>query len=281
MKHPKQLVKIVLLPENVWLWAGLTSYAASTVTAWHQLRYQQSLHNRILIPLLLGVALLALAIASRWNTVGSGPFLTMYEILLSNLFSLGLVYAMVLWLVPLARPGAVIVFPLLMLLGFWITTVPADPVNLPATYDNIWLWVHVGIGKIFLGLCIVSVGLAGILSLHYCLPRSRLFAGLPGTVTLDALAWRFMAVAFVFHGLMLIAGAVWAQDAWGRFWAWDALETWAFITWLTLGISLHARVTYKLPLWAGWLMILTVFILAFLTFFGLPFLSIAPHRGVI
>ena len=158
---------------------------------------------------------------------------------------------------------------------------PSDPVNLPATYDNIWLWVHVGIGKLFLGLCIVSFGLAGVLLLQHRFPGSRLFIGLHTAARLDALAWRFMAVAFVFHGFMLIAGAVWAQDAWGRFWAWDPLETWAFITWLTLGISLHARVTYKIPLWAGWLMIILVFILAFLTFFGLPFLSIAPHRGII
>ena len=138
-----------------------------------------------------------------------------------------------------------------------------------------------GVGKVFLGMNLVAVGLAGLIFMRQL--RRNLFAS--GSASdddaLDDLAWRFMAVAFVFHGFMLIAGAVWAQDAWGRFWAWDPLETWAFITWLTLGISLHARVTYKIPLWAGWLLIMLVFTLAFLTFFGLPFLSIAPHRGII
>jgi ABC-type transport system involved in cytochrome c biogenesis permease subunit len=89
-----------------------------------------------------------------------------------------------------------------------------------------------------------------------------------------------MAFAFVFHSLMLIAGAVWAQDAWGRYWAWDPLETWAFMTWLALGASLHLRLTYRIPPWIGWLLILGVFILAFLTFFGVPFVSLAPHKGL-
>ena len=92
----------MLLPEHVWLWAGLTGYAASTVTAWRQLLQRQPLNYLVLAPLMLGVVLLAMAITSRWHEVGSGPFLTMYEILLSNLFSLGLIYGICMWLVPQA-----------------------------------------------------------------------------------------------------------------------------------------------------------------------------------
>lgn len=40
---------------------------------------------------------------------------------------------------------------------------------------------------------------------------------MPEDAALDALAWRFMLAALVFESLMLIAGAIWAQDAWGRF----------------------------------------------------------------
>ncbi len=49
-----------------------------------------------------------------------------------------------------------------------------------------------------------------------------------------------MALALVFDTLTLVAGAVWAQDAWGRFWAWDPLETWSPVTWLLLGLAIHA-----------------------------------------
>jgi hypothetical protein len=58
------------------------------------------------------------------------------------------------------------------------------------------------------------------------------------------------------------------------------LETWAFVTWLTLGLGLHARLTFRIPMWAGWMLILAVFVLAFLTFFGVPFSSLGPHKGV-
>jgi ABC-type transport system involved in cytochrome c biogenesis permease subunit len=80
---------------------------------------------------------------------------------------------------------------------------------------------------------------------------------------------------------MLIVGAVWAQDAWGRYWAWDPLETWAFATWLALALVLHARATFRpAPRWHG-AMLIAVFVLAFLTFFGVPFISTAPHKGAV
>ena len=223
----------------------------------------------------------AIAIAQRWLAVGHGPFLNMFEILLSNLFSLGLIYALVFWRVPAVRPGGLVVLPVLLILSAWLLLVPSNPGLLPPTYDTVLLWVHVGVGKIFLGFCLAAVGLAGILLMNQFEVFKRLFPGLPDAGLLDTVAWRIMMLAFVFHSLMLIAGAVWAQDAWGRYWDWDPLETWAFLTWLALGASLHARVTWKLPLWVGWSMIIGVFVLAFLTFFGVPFVSEAPHKGMI
>jgi len=198
----------------------------------------------------------------------------------SNLFSVGVIYALVYWLVRETRVGAAVAMPFLLLLGCWILTVSADPMHLPATYDNLWLWLHVGVGKLFLGSCLAGVSLAVILLMDQSLPVSGGRRLIAQTTIADKVVWRFMSLAFVFHSLMLVAGTMWAQDAWGRYWAWDPLETWAFITWLVLGLTLHLRLTYQLPLWVGWLLSITVFILAFLTFFGVPFLSLAPHKGV-
>jgi ABC-type transport system involved in cytochrome c biogenesis permease subunit len=90
-----------------------------------------------------------------------------------------------------------------------------------------------------------------------------------------------MLAALLFESLMLVAGAVWAQDAWGRFWAWDPLETWAFLTWIALAAAVHARLAWRLTPRVGAWMVLAVFALAFLTFFGLPFVSVAPHKGAV
>ena len=90
-----------------------------------------------------------------------------------------------------------------------------------------------------------------------------------------------MLLALIFDSLMLIAGAVWAQDAWGRYWAWDGLETSSFLNWLFLGAAIHARLTYRIPIQVGAIAILGIFVFAFVTYFGTPFLSEAAHKGVI
>ncbi len=69
---------------------------------------------------------------------------------------------------------------------------------------------------------------------------------LPSAATLDALAYRIFAFAFPVWTFAVIAGAIWAQDAWGRYWGWDPKETWSFITWVIFAGYLHARAT------AGW-----------------------------
>lgn len=229
----------------------------------------------------LALAALALGIALRWSRLGHGPFLNMFEILASNMLSLGLTWRLFSLRLPVLRDSAPVVLALLATMAAWLLTCnPADTL-LPATYEMPILWVHVAMGKIFLGCALVATGLAGVLLARGSARGQRWFRRMPADAALDYLAWRFMLAALVFESLMLIAGAVWAQDAWGRFWAWDPLETWAFVTWLALSGAVHARITWKLGPRAGALMIFGVFVIAFLTFFGVPFVSLAPHKGAV
>jgi len=266
-------------PELLWIWGGLAGYAASAAAAgqrWSRRRSDGDL--LVIIPLSIGVLLFAAAITHRWARVGHGPFLTLFEVLLSNLFSLGLLYALAYWRIPQIRPGAVVALPLLLVFGIWSLTASPEPIPLPATYDNYWLWIHVATGKVFLAALLVAVGNACVLLLRGTEQRTQ---GRGSEIeALDATAWRAVSIGFVFDTLMLIAGAAWARDAWGRFWAWDPLETWAFVTWLAIGVALHLRVTYRLPAWAGCWMIVGMFVLAVLTFLGVPFVSVAVHKGV-
>lgn len=229
----------------------------------------------------LALAALALGIALRWSRLGHGPFLNMFEILASNMLSLGLTWRLFSLRLPVLRDSAPVVLALLATMAAWLLTCnPADTL-LPATYEMPILWVHVAMGKIFLGCALVATGLAGVLLARGSARGQRWFRRMPADAALDYLAWRFMLAALVFESLMLIAGAVWAQDAWGRYWAWDPLETWAFVTWLALSGAVHARITWKLGPRAGALMIFGVFVIAFLTFFGVPFVSLAPHKGAV
>ncbi len=76
-------------------------------------------------------------------------------------------------------------------------------------------------------------------------PRS-LWDRLPAARTLDELAYRTAAFGFPIWTFAIIAGAIWAQSAWGRYWGWDPKETWSFIVWVVFAAYLHARAT------AGW-----------------------------
>ncbi|HEY6567124.1 MAG TPA: c-type cytochrome biogenesis protein CcsB [Actinomycetota bacterium] len=69
---------------------------------------------------------------------------------------------------------------------------------------------------------------------------------LPSAQTLDRVAYRIIAFAFPIWTFAVIAGAIWAQEAWGRYWGWDPKETWSFITWTIFAGYLHARAT------SGW-----------------------------
>lgn len=269
-----------LLSEPGLAAAGFASYLFAALIAWSGAVKDWRADRWVVRGLALGVALFAAAIGLRWTQTGYGPFLTLYEVLLSNLFSLGTIYLLAYWRFPAVRPGALLVLPIFVLLAFWALNSSAEPGRLPATYRSGWLWVHVGVGKVFLGTCLVAVGLAGVALLRR-LARGSGLTGVPDGAALDPHIWRFLTVAFVFHTFMLIAGAVWAQDAWGHYWTWDSLETWAFLTWLAMGLVLHARLTWPLPPWSGWVAVLGIFALAFVTFFGVPFSGLGPHKGVI
>jgi len=258
-----------------WLvWASVAAYGISIFfSALRSTRTHPVRQQLIFYLLFIAVLSLAVSIGLRWLRIEQGPFMTMYEVLL------GLIYVFVYHLIPATRAAAILIIPLPFMLAVWALGVPSEAVHLPATFDNNWLWLHVLAGKFFLGTCLVSVGLSGVLLLNQLHPVLRDYLSLQDVEELDGLVWRFLAVAFIFDSLMLVIGAVWAYDAWGRYWTWDPLETWAFVTWLAIAIVLHLKVTFDFPQWLSWLMVVGVFVLAFLTFFGVPFLSMAPHKG--
>ena len=251
------------------LWSALLAYVVAGSTAIFALALERRAERWILGLLALGLALHGAALAARWIAVGHGPFITLFEILSSNVWSLTLVFTLAYWRVPAVRPAAAFVMPVLFILMGWLLVAHPGEGHFPPTYRTLWLYVHVALGKVFLGAVLVAVGLSA-------LTLARLAAQ-----GLEELAFRFMAIGFVFETLMLVSGAVWAQDAWGRYWAWDPLETWAFLTWLSLAAFLHARVAFRVGPRASAVMIIGVFVLAFLTFFGVPFISTAAHKGAI
>ncbi|HET9821906.1 MAG TPA: cytochrome c biogenesis protein CcsA [Burkholderiaceae bacterium] len=227
------------------------------------------------------LALHTLALGARWSHFGHGPFTTLHEILSSNLWSLSLVFALAALAVREVRAALLPALVPLAVLALWLLASDPGPGHLPPTYDTPLLYLHTVVGKLYLGLLLVAVALGLLPVLRGSRWGRRIAAVAPSAERSDELAHRFAAFAFVFETLMLIVGAVWAQDAWGRYWAWDPLESWAFASWLALAIALHARATFRPRPERFGAMLAAAFVLAFLTFFGVPFVSTSPHKGAV
>jgi cytochrome c-type biogenesis protein CcsB len=205
----------------------------------------------------LGIALLLACIVLRGLATSRVPWGNMYEFINLTCFS-GLVAAAIVLRRPQFRALWVFVLvPVLILLtvsGRWLYT-NAAPV-MPAL-QSYWLPIHVSVVSLGSGVFLV----AGVASILFLLKMSR-FGGpgngaadgvlarivqrLPDAQTLDRIAYRTTIFAFPVFGFGVIFGAIWAEEAWGRYWGWDPKETVSFIAWVIYAAYLHARST------AGW-----------------------------
>ena len=202
----------------------------------------------------VGIALLFACIVLRGLSTSRVPWGNMYEFI--NLTSFcGLVAAAVVLRRPQYRSLRVVVLvPVLIQLtvsGKWLYS-HAAPV-MPAL-QSYWLPSHVS--GVSLGSGVFLVG--GVASVLFLLKMSRLgdpdrtdvlgrvIAKLPDAQTLDRIAYRTTIFAFPVFGFGVIFGAIWAEEAWGRYWGWDPKETVSFIAWVIYAAYLHARST------AGW-----------------------------
>jgi cytochrome c-type biogenesis protein CcsB len=132
----------------------------------------------------------------------------------------------------------------MVLIGLFLYA-PAAP--LVAALRSSWLAIHVSTAILGFGIFFVS-GIASALFLLVSRDgeRTGLLARLPSAAALDRVAHRTAVFGFPIWTFAVIAGAIWAESAWGRFWGWDPKETWAFIAWVVYAAYLHARTT------AGW-----------------------------
>ncbi len=267
-----------MFADGAWLPISLGLYLAAALAAIVSAVRAGAFQMTILL-LSVALSVHGIAIFKRWIRLDHGPYVDLFEILSSNIWSLHFAVLIGCLAVPRIKASLAAVLPVLLVLVVWLLVVPERDTLAPITYGTIWLPVHVTLGKIFLGCAVLAVGLSLVVLAR--LSGLGTFVTLPGNRALDELAYRFILIAFIFETLMLVAGAIWAQDAWGRYWAWDPLETWAFVTWLSVAAYLHFRALRWSAPALNAVFVLGIFVVAFSTFFGMPFVSTAPHKGAI
>ncbi len=133
--------------------------------------------------------------------------------------------------------GLATVFLGLATVNFYVTPTP-----LPPALQSYWLVIHVFVATLATGFFALGSGLS-ILQLIKERRDSGFLRALPSTVQLEDLAYRVGVIGFIFWTFTLIAGAIWAEYAWGRYWGWDTKEVWTFVIWVVYAGYIHARAT--------------------------------------
>lgn len=105
----------------------------------------------------------------------------------------------------------------------------------------------------------------------------RLRAALPSAEKLDSLMYKTASVAFAGLAILLITGAIWANESWGRYWGWDSKETGAFVAWLTYGGFLHARIARGMTGKRSAYFAVVAFLLVIFTYLGVSYLLPGLH----
>ena len=197
--------------------------------------------------MVIGTLLLLAGVIFRGISADRVPWGNMYEFSITGalVFSIAYLYALkkyqMRWL---GLPAAIAI---LLTLGTAVTLLYRPSAPLVPALKSPWLVIHVSAAIISGGVFL----LANFIAATYLIldryeqkgARPIWMQKFPTLESLDNFSYRLIALVFPLWTFSVIAGAIWAEAAWGRYWGWDPKETWAFITWVAYAAYLHARVT--------------------------------------
>jgi cytochrome c-type biogenesis protein CcsB len=204
----------------------------------------------------IGLVTQILGIATRGMAEHRVPWGNMYEFVMAITCAAVIAFLLLLIRFRVYSIGLFLMAPIVLALGLCATVLYTAAGPLVPALHSYWIWIHVTAMTVAIGSYIV----AAVLTVLYLIadrharrnaadPESgfgALLHRLPPADALDRLSYRTVIFAFPIWTFAIIAGAIWADQAWGRYWGWDPKETWAFITWVVYAGYLHARAT------AGW-----------------------------
>ena len=199
------------------------------------------------VMIVLAFLCLLVGVVSRGISAERVPWGNMYEFSITGALAFTGAYIFALWKYKIRWLGLPVSISVLLTLGTAITVLYVPSAPLVPALKSAWLVIHVSAAIISGGVFLLANCIAAT---YLILDRYEENSGrpvwalkLPSLEALDQLSYRLVALVFPLWTFSVIAGAIWAEAAWGRYWGWDPKETWAFITWVAYAAYLHARVT--------------------------------------
>ena len=180
------------------------------------------------------------------------PWANMYEFAMIGTLLIMTVFLLVLIRADLRFLGTFVTGLVLILLGIAALRYYVEVAPLPPALQSVWLVIHVFVASLGTGFFALGFALSTVQLLQFRresllvedrVPRLRFVATLPSSATLENLAYRVNIIGFILWTFTLMAGSVWAEQAWGRYWGWDTKEVWTFIIWVVYAGYIHARAT--------------------------------------
>ena len=203
-----------------------------------------------------GVTAHTVAVVTRGLAVHRAPWGNMYEFVTALTCFAAIFFLFVMIRYRAWALGVFVMGALVLTLGLAETLIYTAAGDLVPALQSYWLDIHVTAMTVATGIFFVAAVLGCIylavdrydrrVSAGKAVPGNGIVRRLPSIEQLDRLTYRTIVFGFPVWTFGVIAGAIWADQAWGRYWGWDPVETWAFITWVLYAAFLHARAT------AGW-----------------------------
>jgi cytochrome c-type biogenesis protein CcsB len=180
------------------------------------------------------------------------PFANMYEFSLTATLSVVGIFLVMQFFVDMRFLGVLVTGLTVLFLGVSKVNFYVEIVPLPPALDTYWLVIHILVAVLAVGFFTLSFGLSVLQLLRTKhetsvtagpSPSMRFMSTFPNALRLEDLAYRMAIIGFVFWTFTLIAGSIWAERAWSRYWGWDTKEVWTLVIWVLYAGFIHARAT--------------------------------------
>jgi cytochrome c-type biogenesis protein CcsB len=198
----------------------------------------------------LGFLLSVFGVVMRALAAQRAPWGNMFEFTITAMVFVVGVYLILVWRAGVRWLGLPVALLAAVGNGLAVTVFYVAVAPLVPALHSVWFLIHI----VAAAISGAAFNVGGLMSILYLIKKraedretvSGYLARLPDSRKIDLIAYRFLAFAFPLWTFTVVAGAIWAEYAWGRYWGWDPKETWALVTWVIYACYLHARST------AGW-----------------------------
>jgi cytochrome c-type biogenesis protein CcsB len=256
--------------------AMLVFTAAFLISGWHlskaasnkvkEVQSSSALERVGLSLAFIATLVLAAGVILRGIAASRVPWANLYEYSITGTLILMMIFLMSLRVPEVRILATFVVGFVLLVLGTAVSLFYVEVQSLMPALQSFWLVIHVLVAL----LATAFFSIAAALSTAYLLKTAnwvekaktkgvenfkRVMGIFPKKETLEQLAYRFNIIGFILWSFTLIAGAIWAERAWHRYWGWDTKEVWTFIIWTIYAGYLHANATRgwtgKRAVWLG------------------------------